>query len=138
MEILIAVVVAVVVIIIISLFFLLRTGRKPLYPRPRVEDYHEEDIEPVPRPRETRREKPVKYSTGNSSDLTPYLIGGLRALVGLAALALLVFIYTSTQDAIKGVTDHVQVTRIYTEGIFKAVITAGAAAALYIFSRFVR
>ena len=138
MEILIAVVVAVIVIIIISLFFLLRTGKKPLYPRPRVEDYHEEDIEPTPRPREVRREKPVKYTAGNNSDLTPYLIGGLRALVGLAALALLVFIYTSTQDAVKTAADNVQITRIYTEGIFKAVITAGGAAALYIFSKFTR
>ena len=134
MEILIAVVIAVVAIGIISVFFLLRTGKRTLYSRP-SEDTIETDDGPAARPREPRRARPAGYPSGEGN-MTSYLAGGLRILAGIAAVALLAYIYTSAQDAARGITDNTEITRIYTGAIFKAVITIGCAAGLYILSRF--
>lgn len=136
-ELLIAIVAAVIAVIIISLVFLLRTGKKPLYRRTREDDAVEWNPEQPARPKEAKRIQPEKYPS-NSEDLTAYLIGGVRVLAGLAAVAFLVFIFTSTGDALKNVSDNAQITRIYTEGIFKAVITVGIAVAVYIMSKFIR
>ncbi len=135
MELVITIVVTVAVIGIISAFFLIRPRRSRSYGRMADRELREDNFEPAPRPVERPR-APRVTSAGGDSSMTSLLIGILRAVVGLAAVGVLAYVFSSTQDAVKAATSAADITRVYTGGIFKAVITIGIAAAVYIFTKF--
>lgn len=132
MEIVITIVVALAVIGIMSAIILIRPNKTRRYNRMVEDDYSEPDSEPIERP--VARRRPQRMP-GAGGDLTSVLIKVLRGAIGLAAVGVLAYIYNSTQVAIKGVFGA-ELTAVYAEGIFKAVITVGIAVALYIFTKF--
>jgi hypothetical protein len=138
MAVAITIVVTLLVVVVISAFFLIRPRKRLNYGRMINSEYRpDDDIEPVSRPGDRPRPTRMK-SINEDSSLTPLIIGVIRAIIGLVAVGVLAYIYSSTQSALNGVALDAQITRIYTEGIFKAVITIGVAAGFYIFTKFHR
>jgi hypothetical protein len=137
MEIVITIVVTIAVIGIISAFILIRPNQTRRYNRMVEDDYGEPDAEPASMPVARRRSQRFPGAGGDS--LTSLLIKVLRGAIGLAAVGALAYIYTSTQSAV-GVAglNAAEMTRIYTAGIFKAVIALGITAGAYIFTKFAR
>jgi hypothetical protein len=136
---LIAIIITILVIGIISAIFLIRGRRGPYYSRRDEAERFEEDgpaMGPASRPRPQRMENPYR-----DTSLTSVLIGAFRALIGLAAVLTLVYIFNSTREsaaAFSGSADVQQYIKVYTEGAFRAIITIGVAVGLYIFTRFVK
>jgi hypothetical protein len=93
------------------------------------------DPEPPERP---ERPRPIRIrpSQGETAPLMPVIITTLRAVIGLAAVAVLAFIFNSTGNAAAAATDTALKTSLYTEGIFNAVVTIGIAVGLYLFTKF--
>ena len=137
MEIAITIVVTLIVVVAISAVFLIRPRKKLNYGKMIDNDYRPDDMEPVSRPVERTHTARFNGSSGDSG-LTTLVIIILRGIIGLAAVGVLAYIYTSTQNALDSVTVDAQITRIYTAGIFKAVITIGITSALYIFTKISR
>jgi hypothetical protein len=144
MQIAITILITLVIVVAISAFFLIRPRKKLNYSRMIDKDFRDNDTEEISRPLERTRAPRMKSFNGDTS-LTPLIIGIVRAVIGLAAVGVLAYIYTSTQNSLEFASAAVltpaqvaQATQIYTEGIFKAVLTIGIAAALYIFTKFHR
>lgn len=136
--IIIVIVVVVLVIIAVAILFLQKGGRS--YARMADKQLREEGIDLNPKP--APAEKPPRVprvqnpDAAEDSSMTSLIINTVRAVGGLVALGILIYIFKSTQDAAAAVTDAALKTSVYTGGIFKAVVTAGAAGALYIFTKF--
>jgi hypothetical protein len=133
MAIIITVVATLGIIGIISAFFLIRPNPTRGYARKIEKDYREQDIEPAARVAPPPR-VPRTNNAGGDNSLTPLLINVLRAVIGLAAVGVLAAVYNSTTAAAGAA--GADLSAVYSEGIFKAVITIGIALALYIFTRF--
>jgi hypothetical protein len=136
MEIVITIVVTIAVIGIISAFILIRPNHTRKYSRMVDEEYREPETEPDTIPF-ARQRVPRMKNTGGDSNLASLVISIFRAVIGLAAVGVLAYIFTSTQNAVKDASDAV-LTQIYAGGIFKALVTAGIAVALYIFTKFTK
>ena len=136
MAVVITIVATLAIIGIISAFLLIRPNKTRSYAKKIEKDYPEPDAEPLsrpaPRPRAPRMDNP-----GGDSNLTPLLMGVLRAVIGLAGIVVLAVIFNSTQGAATGVTG-VDLTAVYAGGIFKAIIAIGIALSLYIFTKFAK
>ena len=125
---------AVVVIIIIAALFLLRPGGSR-YARMADKELRSQNYIPPSDEEQPPRPRPFKTANGDSN-LTSMIVSTLRIIIGLAAVGVLAYIYTSTQTTINNAANDAASTAAYTGGIFKAVITLGIAAGLYIFTRF--
>jgi|WetSurMetagenome_2_1015567.scaffolds.fasta_scaffold426493_2 hypothetical protein len=132
MELVITIIVTIAVIGIILAFLFMRPRKKLNYGVDR--DFRHDEDEPMSRPVDGPR--PMRFKNGGDTGLVSLLMIALRVVIGLAAVGVLIYIFTSTQGALENITADAQITRIYSGGIFNAVITIGIAVALYIFTKF--
>ncbi len=143
MEIYIPVIAAVLIIAAISVFFLMQPRKNRAFSRKRDEDSFDVDVDQIDRPKERPAPRPqpleIKNPYGGTSTMA-YIVGGFRAVIGLAAVLVLVYTFNSTRDTLQHYAEAdlsaVQVIQVYVEGMFQAVITIGIAIALYIVTRF--
>lgn len=132
------VVIAVVALVIIAALFVFipRGGRSyarmaDKHLRSQNKDMGSDFVEEPERPRPVR----MKTSGGDNS-LTATIISTLRIVIGLTAVGVLAYVGKSTFDTAGAAADAAAKTSLYTEGIFKAVITIGIAAAVYILTKY--
>jgi hypothetical protein len=133
------IVIVVVLVVIGTAFLVFRPKSGQSYARKMDKRLRDENIitdpEPIERP---ERIRPVMRTrpSGAGAPLTPVIVNIVRIVVGLVAVVLLAFIFKSTADSAAAATDAAMKTSLYTEGIFKAIITIGIAVGLYILTKF--